>query len=159
MVLSPFYILYIAIVATSLLENVQRCSIVTISLYCRPTIYLPSGWPFILVCFALRFIEGIGCALYYTTAYTLATEIFPDTVGFVIVSLLLCHCDNIYYYSSIVFQLSDINCLLCSSVIIAQLQVQQYYTYIIQHYYNILAIHILYNIVKFVYNVIFIPRD
>ena len=51
----------------------------------RATIYLPPGWPFIVVCSVLRFTEGVGTALYNTAAYTLVNKLYPESVGFIMV--------------------------------------------------------------------------
>ena len=53
---------------------------------CRATIYLPFGWPYLVVCLVLRFTEGVGTALYSTAAYTLVNKLYPESVGFVMVS-------------------------------------------------------------------------
>ena len=34
----------------------------------------------------LRFVEGIGVALYITAAYTVAAKLYPDSTGLAIVS-------------------------------------------------------------------------
>ena len=34
----------------------------------------------------LRFVEGIGVALYITAAYTMAAKLYPDSTGLAIVS-------------------------------------------------------------------------
>ena len=51
----------------------------------RLAIYLPSGWPFIVICIALRFIEGVGTALFLTAGYTLITQLYPKSTGFIVV--------------------------------------------------------------------------
>ena len=51
----------------------------------RLAIYLPSGWPFIVVCIALRFIEGVGTALFNTAGYTLIIQLFPQYMGLLMV--------------------------------------------------------------------------
>jgi hypothetical protein len=51
----------------------------------RLAINLPSGWPFIVVCVALRFIEGVGTALFLTAGYTLITQLYPKSTGFIVV--------------------------------------------------------------------------
>lgn len=53
----------------------------------RLTIYLPSGWPFIVVCVTLRFIEGVGTALFLTAGYTLITQLYPQSTGFIVVRM------------------------------------------------------------------------
>ena len=56
---------------------------------CRPSVYLPSGWVFVIVCTMLRFTQGIGSAFFYTTAYAMVAKLYPDSIGFVIVSSVM----------------------------------------------------------------------
>ncbi len=51
----------------------------------RLCIYLPSGWPFIVICIVLRIIEGVATALFTTAGYTLLTELYPESTGFIVV--------------------------------------------------------------------------
>lgn len=54
----------------------------------RTTLYLPNGWPFVLVCALLRFVEGIGIALFNTAATFLFVQAYPDSVGLMVVRIL-----------------------------------------------------------------------
>ena len=49
---------------------------------------MPSGWPFIGLCIALRFTEGVGNALFNTAGNTLITQLFPESVGLSVVHKL-----------------------------------------------------------------------
>ena len=51
----------------------------------RLSVYLPSGWPFIVTCIVLRIIEGVATALFTTAGYTLLTELYPESTGFIVV--------------------------------------------------------------------------
>ena len=66
----------------------QCFAIKFLSLY-RATILLPSGWPFIVVCAALRFVEGTGVALFSTGASYLLIQLYPDSVGLVMVIIFM----------------------------------------------------------------------
>ena len=62
---------------------------------------MPSGWPFIVVCIVLRFVEGVGTALFLTAGYTLITQLYPKSTGFVVVcpfqtflKKCVCHCER-----------------------------------------------------------------
>ena len=55
--------------------------IMVLSFICRLAIYLPSGWPFIVMCIVLRFIEGVGNALFNTAGNTLIIQLFPESIG------------------------------------------------------------------------------
>ena len=45
----------------------------------------------------LRFVEGIGVALYITAAYTVAAKLYPDSTGLAIVSQVATQ----YYYLTV----------------------------------------------------------
>ena len=60
------------------------------SFFNRATIYLPSGWPFVFVCAVLRFMEGIGIALFSTGAFYLLVQLYPDSVGLMMVCDTMC---------------------------------------------------------------------
>ena len=55
---------------------------------------LPSGWIFIMMCILLRLIEGIGSALFMTGALAIVPQLYPDSIGRVIVSSKLLLCDQ-----------------------------------------------------------------
>ena len=38
-----------------------------------------------MVCIVLRIIEGVATALFTTAGYTLLTELYPDSTGFIVV--------------------------------------------------------------------------
>ena len=58
---------------------------ICISINHRITIYLQSSWSFIAVCIVLRFIEGIGAAFFSTAGSVMAFQLFPDSIGFIVV--------------------------------------------------------------------------
>ena len=60
------------------------------SFFIRATIYLPSGWPFVFMCAVLRFMEGIGIALFSTGAFYLLVQLYPDSVGLMMVCDTMC---------------------------------------------------------------------
>jgi len=46
---------------------------------------MPSGWVFILFCVLLRMTEGVGSAMFFTSAFALLPELFPKHVATVMV--------------------------------------------------------------------------
>ena len=69
----------------AILVHCKVLSHICISINHRVTIYLPSGWSFIAVCIVLRFTEGIGAALFSTAGTIMAFQLFPYSIGFVVV--------------------------------------------------------------------------
>ena len=49
---------------------------------------MPSSLLFVIFSVLLRITEGIGSASYFTSSFTLATVMYPKSVGMVMVSLL-----------------------------------------------------------------------
>ncbi|XP_053205564.1 MFS-type transporter SLC18B1-like [Panonychus citri] len=47
------------------------------------TIYLPSGWIFISVCFIIRIIDGLGVSANLTSSYSAMAKQFPDRIALV----------------------------------------------------------------------------
>ncbi len=53
---------------------------------------IDSGLMFISFCIVLRVTEGVGSAMFYTAAFSLPAEMFPNNVG----TVMVCYCDTVY---------------------------------------------------------------
>ena len=59
----------------------------TITSFCRFVIDMPTALEFIVFSSALRTVEGIGSAAYFTASFTVVSHLFPSNLGLVMVCL------------------------------------------------------------------------